>query len=59
MRREPLQQMVDDPEYGAKEVVAEGFPEKTPAEFVVMFCRSHAGCQPDSEVKRIEFEYLE
>lgn len=59
VRREPLQRMTDDSEYGAREVVAEGFPDKTPAEFVVMFCRSHSGCQPESEVTRIEFEYLE
>lgn len=36
-----------------------GFPDMTPAEFVEFFCASHAGCTPETEVNRIEFEYLD
>lgn len=32
----------------------EGFPEKTPMQFVEMFCH-HMGCEPETEVTRIEF----
>lgn len=56
--REPLRRMVDDRAYGKAECVAEGFPERTPEQFVEMFCKSHSGCTPDSVVTRIEFEYL-
>lgn len=57
--REPLQRMTDDKAYGAAEVVREGFPEMTPEQFVEMFCRSHSGCTPATEVTRIEYEYLD
>ncbi|MGV9838027.1 hypothetical protein ACWDUL_28035 [Nocardia niigatensis] len=40
------------------EVVAEGFPEMTPAQFVEFFCGSHRGCTPDSTVTRIQWRYL-
>ena len=36
----------------ADEVVAEGFPEMTPVQFVAFFCDSHTGCTPESEVTR-------
>ena len=39
------------------EVVREGFPELTPAEFVTMFC-AHMKCRPSTIVNRIEFEYI-
>lgn len=35
----------------------EGFPELTPQEFVAMFC-ANMRCQPEREVRRIEFEYV-
>lgn len=40
------------------EVVAEGFPEMTPEQFVEFFCASHRGCTPDSTVTRIQWRYL-
>lgn len=57
--REQLRRMTDDPAYGATECEREGFPEMTPAQFVEMFCRSHRGCTPDSEITRIEFGYVD
>jgi hypothetical protein len=57
--REPLQRLIDEPAYGRMECVAEGFPHLTPAQFVAMFCASHAGCTPASVVTRIGFRYLE
>lgn len=50
--------MIDDPEYGAKEVVREGFPYLTPTEFVDMFCKANK-CKPETIVHRMEFEHIE
>jgi hypothetical protein len=38
-----------------EDLIAEGFPEMTVAEFVKMFCASHKGCEPETLVTRIEF----
>lgn len=40
------------------ECAAEGFPGVAGAEFVDFFCREMR-CKPDTEVTRIEFEYVE
>lgn len=52
VRRERLDEIVP------AEVLAEGFPEVTPADFVEFFCSTHKGCEPGNEVTRIEWEYL-
>jgi hypothetical protein len=41
------------------DVIAEGFPGKTPAEFIAFFCETHRGCAPAAEVTRIAWQYLE
>lgn len=41
-----------------EDVEREGFPGMTPTQFVEMFCRTHKGCDPDTVVNRIEFEYV-
>lgn len=43
--------------YPLDETAKEGFPEKTAAEFVTMFCE-HMRCKPSKKINRIEFEYL-
>lgn len=58
VRRERLNRMVIDPEYGQEECIKEGFPDMTPLEFVSMFC-SNIGGEPSSMVTRIEFKYVE
>jgi hypothetical protein len=58
VRREPLLSMSVDRAYGVEECALEGFPELTPYEFIEMFCKSHRGCTPASEVTRISFKYL-
>ncbi|MGE3519225.1 MAG: hypothetical protein AB7J63_09755 [Vicinamibacterales bacterium] len=55
--REPLDRLLFDDAYGRREVIREGFPELTPAEFVRMFCRTHRGCTPQTVLTRIEFSY--
>lgn len=45
--------------YGTAECRAEGFPDMTPAEFVDFFCKSHKGCTPQTEITRIEFEFVD
>ena len=57
LRWEPLRRMIDDPAYGAREVVLEGFPEMTPQQFVDMYCR-HNSCTPETMVHRMQFEYV-
>jgi hypothetical protein len=53
VRREPLNAITLD------DVFAEGFPQMTRDGFVQFFCGSHRGCEPGSEVTRIEWRYLE
>lgn len=51
VRREPLEAI------DAADVAREGFPGWSPDEFVRFFCRTHRGCQPDSEITRISVRY--
>ena len=52
VRREPLN-AIDQ-----ADVIREGFPQMPPADFVTMFCRSHAGVNPETIITRIEFKYV-
>lgn len=56
-RWEPLRRMIDDPEYGAREVIREGFPDMSPREFVEFFCGFNK-IKPEQEVNRIAFRHL-
>ncbi len=62
VRQESLFRMVEDLDYGFAETVAEGFdrphPNFWPGTFVELFCASHRGCTPQTEVTRIQFEYV-
>lgn len=58
-RRELLDAMIVDRDYGQAECSAEGFPDMSPEEFVAFFQGSHAGCQIDSEITRIHFRYAD
>lgn len=40
-----------------RDVILEGFPDWTPAQFIDMI-QNHYGCGPFDEVNRIQFEYL-
>lgn len=55
VRHERLDLMITDPNYGAAEVIREGFPDLSPTQFVEMFCK-HMKCLPSQIVTRIEFE---
>ena len=57
VRFEPLRRMLDDPEYGREECRLEGFPDKTPEEFVQMYCKANS-CTADQEITRLQFEYV-
>ncbi len=57
-RAELLCALTDNPEYGRDECRLEGFPDLTPTEFVAMFCATHQKCDPNTEVNRIEFQYI-
>lgn len=62
VRREFLDRMLSDLDYGFAETVREGFPPPHPwywpTVFVDGFCNSHKGCAPDSIVTRIEYDYV-
>jgi hypothetical protein len=51
--REPLSAITEE------EVIREGFTDMTREEFIAMFCASHKGCTPESEITRIEFRYVD
>ena len=61
VRRELLRLMLDDIAYGFDEVRREGFEwhpaYRWPSTWVEMFCATHKGCTPDTEITRIEFAY--
>lgn len=53
--RERLRRIIDEPEYGRREVVREGFPQMTTKGFVEFFSDAN-DCDPhDAIVTRIEF----
>ncbi len=52
VRREALYKITQD------DVRREGFPGESTPWFIVMFCKSHKGCTPETVVTRIEFEYV-
>jgi hypothetical protein len=54
-RAEQLCALTENLEYGYSEVIREGFPNLHPWQFVEMFCDTHKGVTPESEVNRIEF----
>lgn len=58
VRPEPLQAMLNDLDYGHEECVREGFPNMSPAEFVAMFCASHHGVGPATNISRIVFAHV-
>ena len=43
---------------GTDEVAKEGFPGMGTMTFILLFCKANK-CNPDAEITRIEFEYLE
>ncbi len=57
VRRELLLEMMGA-KYGPEECRREGFPERSPEDFIAFFCGSHAKCTPSTLVTRIEFKKL-
>lgn len=58
VRRERLDEMTADPvNYGIRECIREGFPGKTPAQFVEFFCDAN-GCNAWDTITRLEFVKL-
>jgi hypothetical protein len=53
VRRERLDAIMQE------DVIAEGFPEMTPAEFVAFFCKQDRKLSGATEVTRIEFKFIE
>lgn len=54
--REALSQIIDY--WGRDDCKLEGFPDMSPREFVKMFCAAN-GCKADTEINRIEFDYVD
>lgn len=59
VRRQPLNALLDKSGWAIAEITREGFEDMLPQEFVGFFCQSHARCQPDHLVTRIEFRYVD
>lgn len=61
VRRERLDLMTTDLDYGIDEVRREGFAKNPeygwPSAWVAMFCDTHKGCTPSTVITRIEFAY--
>ncbi len=55
--REPLNRMLKEPAYGEVEVLREGFPFFTPADFVEFFANKNQ-CEEWQEITRLEFRYI-
>lgn len=64
VRRERLDELTERSfGYGRHELDREGFPSDDPIDkrcrrWVRMFCETHPGCTPETEVTRIEFRYV-
>ncbi len=70
---EPLRRLLDDADYGRRELELEGPLDMTPAQFVAWFCRTHRvlesvpghrpirtrPCTPDDAPMRIAFDFVE
>lgn len=57
VRREPLNRMSADADYGLAEAIREGFPQMTGGQFVEMFCK-HMSCPNSEIITRIEFKRI-
>ena len=58
IRREPLDRLLLEPDYGWAEVEREGFPGMSPWAFVSRFFVEAQGMHPSDEVTRIEYRYF-
>ena len=58
-RRELLDELIVNEDYGQEELIKEGFPDYPggPKAWVNWFAKSH-NCLPTAEITRIEFEYI-
>ena len=59
VRRERLDRMLTDLDYGAAEVILEGFPDLTPQAFVSRYFLDAQGIAPEALVTRVEWGYLD
>lgn len=59
VRREPLYDLLRGPtDYGAREMVAEGFPGMDPADFIRRYFTDAQGIHVMDDVTRIEWRYV-
>lgn len=56
-RAEPLNRIMLETEYGAKEMILEGFPGMQPCDFVSMLCEGDKH-KPQDIIHRIDFRYF-
>lgn len=57
--RQPLDVLVNQPRYGAAEMVREGFPRMDPSEFIDQYFVEAQGMRRTAWVTRIEWRYLD
>jgi hypothetical protein len=59
VRVEPLSRLVRDARYAEDELPREGFPCWSRDDFILQFLRTHRLTTVDTDVTRIEFEYVD
>jgi hypothetical protein len=59
VRVEPLSRLVSDARYAEDELPREGFPCWSRDDFITRFLRTHRLTTVDTDVTRIEFEYVD
>lgn len=59
LRREPLSRLLDDPAYGAAEMIHEGFPGMDPADFIDRYFVVEQGVGIHEDITRIRWVYLD
>lgn len=58
-RREPYERMLDEPEYGRSECIAEGFPDWTPERYVKLILTITPSIRWTRLLTRVEFGYTD
>jgi hypothetical protein len=59
VRVEPLSRLVNEARYAEDELPREGFPCWSRDDFIMQFLRTHRRTTVDTDVTRIEFEYVD
>ena len=57
LRPESLLKILEEPDYGRREMILEGFPGRDPVDFVEMFLEMNEFDYTEKKINRIQFSY--